>query len=138
MVQPWKKFQKRHYKEEVLATKTPQEMGFPYLCVIRHPFQLGGNPFIYRKSNDPINPIKSATTAPQNPFIKYQRLMRTAPHITARTTSCVGSKSKKKSKLEPSKPPATTAYSNKAYLIYPAMKGFVNCPRINRPNEFIN
>jgi hypothetical protein len=25
-----------------------------------------------------------------------------------------------------------------AYLIYPAMKGFVNCPRVNRPNKFIN
>ena len=96
---------------------------------------MGSNPLKYRNRNDPIEKV---TTAPQNPFIRPPRTMRATPPMAIKATPCVESKLKREPKLEPSKPPATTAYSNMASLLYPAMKGIVNYLRIKRPNEFIH
>jgi hypothetical protein len=96
---------------------------------------MGSNPLKYRNRNDPIEKVM---TAPQNPFIRPPRPRRATPDMTIKATPRMESKFKREPKLEPSKPPATTAYSNMASLLYLAMQGIVNCLKIKRPNEFIH
>jgi len=77
-------------------------------------------------------------TAPQNPFIRPPRTMRATPDMPMKATPRMESKLKRESKLEPSKPPATTAYSNMASLLYPATQVILYCPMTKALNEFVH